>query len=540
MLRRPAGEYSGYRDSGIRLREPLLPSLERTTHDRTRPTADALHAFDKAHLVMLTEQGLVDREAGAQMLAMLREIDQPEPSDHDHHHHDHQDHDHHHHDARGAGGKHAGERRMIRQLGPAVGGQLHLGRSSGDLGAVARRLTIRTAAIAQLDALLRLRRSALQLAHRHVATVMPGSTHFQHAQPTTLGHWASMWNQVFARDFERTIALLARVNASPAGAAIMTGSEFPLDRERTAQLLGFDRLLTNTLDAVQSTDDLFEAASVVAITGADLTRLAADLQLFFSTELRYIDVPDRYCGTSSIMPQKRNPAWMGEAKAAGGHTLGTLVSVLTMGNGPTGGPIQERNAAERVLFDTWETLTVRMEEGAELLRTVEADPERLAALAAAHWAAATDLAGAIVRERGLDWRSAHQIVGVLVRRCEEQGLAPAAVTTELLDEAAVLYMDEPLGLDQHVIDAALDPAACVSRRTGIGGPAPATHLAQLEEDLVVLDQDQRRLDEVKARLATAARALESAIDRLLGAPYRSNRAPITVGQSPGYASTCCG
>ena len=182
-----------------------------------------------------------------------------------------------------------------------------------------------------------------------------------------------MWNQVFGRDFDRTMALLDRVNASPAGAAIMTGSEFPLDRERTAQLLGFDRLLTNTLDAVQSTDDLFEAASVVAITGADLTRLAADLQLFFSTELRYVDVPDRYCGTSSIMPQKRNPAWMGEAKAAGGNTVGTLVSVLTMGNGPTGGPIQERNAAERVLFDTWKTLTVRLEEGAELLRAVIPD-----------------------------------------------------------------------------------------------------------------------------------------------------------------------
>ncbi len=550
MLRRPAAEYAGYRDSGIRLTEPLLPSLDRTTAERTRPTAAALHAFDKAHLVMLVEEGLVDRAAGAQMLALLRQVDRPEQTgdtghvhtgDHGHVHTG--DHGHGVEDggvARGAGGKHAGERRMIRELGHDVGGQLHLGRSSGDLGAVARRLTIRSAAIAQLEALLKLRRAALDLGQRHVGTVMPGSTHLQHGQPTTFGHWATMWNQVFGRDFDRTLALLDRVNASPAGAAIMTGSDFPLDRARTAQLLGFDGVLTNTLDAVQSTDDLFEAACVVAIAGADLARLGADLQLFFSTELGYVDVPDRYCGTSSIMPQKRNPAWMGEAKALGGQTLSTLVAAIAMGNGPTGVPIQERNAAERIVFETWETLTQRIHEGADLLRAVVPDVDRLARLAGEHWAAASDLAGAMVRARGLDWRRAHQIVAVLVRRCEEQGVAPAAVTPEHVDEAAVLYMDEPLGLDQALIDDALDPGACVRRRTGIGGPAPETHLAQIAEDSVVLDEDQRRLDALKARLATAARELESSIDRLLGVPYRSQRPPLAVGQSPGHASTCCG
>jgi argininosuccinate lyase len=370
---------------------------------------------------------------------------------------------------------------------------------------------------------------------------MPGATHMQHAQPTTLGHWAAMWDQVFGRDFDRTLALLQRVNASPAGAAIMTGSDFPVDRERTAQLLGFDRVLTNTLDAVQSTDDLFEAAAVAAITGADIARLAADLQLFFSTELRYVDVPDRYCGTSSIMPQKRNPAWMGAAKAAGGQALSTLVAALAMGNnGPTGAPIQERNAAERILHDTWATLTVRLREGAELLRAVVPDVDRLAALTAQHWAAASDLAGVIVRERALDWRSAHQVVGVVVRLCEERDVAPRAVTTALVDEAAVLYMNEALGLDQTAIDEALDPAACVRRRTGIGGPAPERHLAQLDQDAIALDHDQRRVDEIKAQLAAAARGLESAIDRILDVRYRSDRAPLTVGQSPGHASTCCG
>jgi len=334
--------------------------------------------------------------------------------------------------------------------------------------------------------------------------------------------------------------MVHRVNGSPAGAAIMTGSDFPLNRERTARLLGFDRVLTHTLDAVQSMDDLFEAASVVAITAADLERLGSDLQLFFSSEFGYLEVPDRYCGTSSIMTQKRNPAWMGQAKGVGGEALGALVAALAMANGPTGVPIEERNMAEPILFRAWETLTVRMQEGADLLRAVVPDADRLAELTGRHWAAATDLAGTIVRERSLDWRSAHQIVGVVVRLCEERGIPPSALTADVLDEASTRYMDQPLRLDEAVIADALDPRACVGRRTGIGGPAPDTHLAQIAEDLVLLDQDQRRLDALKGRLAGAAQELESAIDRILGVPFRSDRAPLTVGQSPGFASTCCG
>jgi argininosuccinate lyase len=518
MLKRPAEEYDGYRDAGIRLSEPLLPSLEKHGAGDVPAVRDGIRAFDKAHLVMLVEEGLVDRPAGNQMLAALRHLE--------------------HHDAEG--GKHAGERQMIRQFGQDVGGQLHLGRSSGDLGAVSRRLAIRSTAIAQMEALLKIRRASLDVGRKHVDTVMPGSTHLQHGQPTTFGHWSTMWNQVFGRDFDRSLSLVHRVNGSPAGAAIMTGSDFPLDRERTARLLGFDHVLPHTLDAVQSTDDLFDAAAVVAITAADLERVASDLQLFFSSEFGYLDVPDRYCGTSSIMMQKRNPAWMGRAKGVGGQALGALVAAVAMGNGPTGVPIEERNMAEPVLFGTWDALTARLDEGAELLRAVVPDVARLAELAGRHWAAATDLAGTIVRERDLDWRSAHQIVGVVVRLCEERRIAPSSLTPEILDEASTLYMDRPLGLEQAQIDEALDPRACIARRTGIGGPSPETHLAQIAEDLIMLDQDQRRLDALKARLAAAARELESAIDTILGVPFRSDRAPITVGQSPGFASTCCG
>jgi argininosuccinate lyase len=524
MLKRPADEYSGYRDAGVRLNEPVLPSLESHTNENVAATLDAIHAFDKAHLVMLIEEGLVDADAGVAMLQALRDIDQGDGSARAH----------------AGGGKHSGERHMIRTFGQEIGGQLHLGRSSGDLGAVARRLTIRAIALEQVDALLRLRRASLEVGHKYADTIMPASTHLQHGQPTTFGHWATMWNQVFARDVSRTLALVHRVNLSPAGAAIMTGSDFPLNRERTARLLGFEGVLQHTYDAVQSTDDLFEAASVFAITGANLHRLAADLQLMFSTECSFVDVPDRFCGTSSIMMQKRNPSWMGQAKGAGGQALSTLVAALTMGNGPTGVPIEERNMGERLVFSSAALLTSRLREGVDLLRAVEPNAARMLQATNANWACATDLAGALVRERGLDWRSAHQVVGVLVRLCTERDVAPMHVTPELLDEAAQLYMGEPVLLARETITDALDPQACVARRTGVGGPAPATNRAQIRQDHVSIDEDQRALDNVKGSLAVAARELESAIDSILGVAYRSQRPHLVVGQSPGHAHTCCG
>ncbi len=297
-------------------------------------------------------------------------------------------------------------------------------------------------------------------------------------------------------------------NASPAGAAIMTGSEFPLDRERTAELLGFDRLLTNTLDAVQSTDDLFEAASVVAITGADLTRLAADLQLFFSTELRYVDVPDRYCGTSSIMPQKRNPAWMGEAKAAGGNTVGTLVSVLTMGNGPTGGPIQERNAAERDPLRHVED--AHRSPGGGHRAPSRCDPRRRSArrgrpprtgwrrrISPARSSESGASTGAAPTRSSASWCGGARSKESLQRPSRPRSWTkhPSSTWTSRSASASRSSMSR------------LDPVACVSRRTGVGGPAAPTHLAQLDEDVIELDQDQRRLDEVKAKVATAARGV---------------------------------
>src|SRR5690606_20510899 len=150
---------------------------------------------------------------------------------------------------------------------------------------------------------------------------MPGYTHGQHAQPTTLGHWAAMMERSFARDVARLHSLWERLNLSPAGAAIMTGSDFALDRERTSELLGFDRPLQNTMDAILSHDLEMEIASVYAVCGATLARVADDLFLWSTTEFAFVEIPDRFCGTSSIMPQKKNPDALEDIKSVAGRAL---------------------------------------------------------------------------------------------------------------------------------------------------------------------------------------------------------------------------
>ncbi len=243
MRQQKQEEYRGFRTAGIRLTEELVPSLVSHRSDLIQPRLYTIHMFDKAHVTMLTEEGLIPRSAGVAMLHALRKmeaqgVDQVR--------------------LRVQGGMHSGEQHLIRELGEAVGGWIHLGRSSGDLGEVAARLYMRDRLLEVMDRLAALRRILLDLAREHLNTVMPGFTHAQHAQPTTWGHMLLSWVSVLERDFDRLHSAFGRVNSSPAGGAILTGSDFNLNRHRAAELLGFSSVEKNTFDAVLSHDNYFE------------------------------------------------------------------------------------------------------------------------------------------------------------------------------------------------------------------------------------------------------------------------------------------
>src|SRR5581483_5172605 len=337
MLKQKSSDYRGYRNPGIRLREDMLPQLKKLYGEHTREMLPAVHAFDKAHTVMLVEERLLDAKAGAAVLRALRKME-----------------------SEGVakvrmevgGGLHSGEHYVIRQLGEEIGGQFHLARSSGDLSSVAINVLQRERLLKVARAVNALRRVLVELAPAHTDTIMPGYSFGQHAQPMTLAHLWLSWAATLARDFERLHGAYRRVNVSPAGAAIMVGSNFIVNRERTAELLGFDGVHENCADAILelNADDSLETPAAIAVLYHSLAKWADDLIQWSTTEYKFVDIPDRYCNTSSIMMQKKNVIGPAEVKGASAEALGCFVTSYHALKGTTGLPITERYYALEMLW----------------------------------------------------------------------------------------------------------------------------------------------------------------------------------------------
>ncbi|MBI4524696.1 MAG: argininosuccinate lyase [Deltaproteobacteria bacterium] len=501
MPKQRSEEYRGFRTAGIRLTEELLPTIVSHRTDKVLAALYAVHAFDKAHLVMLTEEALIPRRDGVAMLRALRDMERDgiEQTRLKH-----------------GGGIHSAENYLIHRLGEEVGGRIHLGRSSGDLNQTYQHTGQRDRLLEVMDEVNGLRSAVLPVAQAHLESIMPGYTHGQHGQPISLGFYLAMWAAVLERDFERLLQAYRRVNVSPTGAAIMTGSNFRLNRERTAELLGFDRPASNALDVIHSHDRLLESFCVLAILNSDLGRWAEDLVTWSTSEFAMADFPDRFCGTSSIMMQKKNPYAFEFAKGQGANAVGEMVKAFIVEKGPTGWAIQDRTYAVEGLWRVF-TDTVRdLRWFREILPEIRWNTELMRERAGRYWAQATDVAGALVAEKSLPWRTTHQIVGILVRLSYERGFTPAETTPALLDEAAIEYMGEPVGLSSEALRRALDPANFVASRTLIGGAAPGEVRRQLAESRARLGVDEKEAAAARQNIQQAAKKLEAAIDALVG------------------------
>ena len=497
MRRQPHTEYSGPRSPGIRMTEPLISGTGSPYDVVDSASLGTYHMFDKAHLVMQAEEGTMPRQDAVDMLVALRDMEQT-----------------------GVdvvrrevgGGMHSGEQYLIRLLGYDVGGRIHLGRSTGDLSGVCRRVLQRNKLLDLARGLNALRATVLQVAELNLDVIMPGYTSSQHAQPITLGHQLMAWASILERHFQRVSMAYPRVNQSPAGAGVMTGSNFPMNRHRTSELLGFDGVIKNTFDAILSHDETLETMMVAASVNLSLSKWANDINFWFTAEAGYVDIPDRFCGTSSIMMQKRNPSILSNIRAASAETIGGLVTTFTGDDTLTGEFTAEDLTPVLRGLD-------RAAQGLgwlnQLLPALEIRRDRMREMAGAHWAQATDVAAALVKEKGLPWRTAHQIVGIVVRLSYERGIPPESVTAELLDEAATGYIGEPAGLSREALQKALDPVNLVNGRTLYGGPAPEECLRRLPEYHAQLQTDQSWVAETESRVREAEGKLERAIDALV-------------------------
>ncbi len=318
------------------------------------------------------------------------------------------------------------ERRLTALAGGA-GKRLHTARSRNDQVATDVRLWLRDEIDAILGLLVRLQRALVDAAERHAATVMPGYTHLQVAQPVTFGHHLLAYFEMFERDRARFKDCRGRVNVLPLGAAALAGTTFPIDRERVARELGFASVARNSLDAVSDRDFAIEFCAAASLVMVHLSRLCEELILWMNPRFGFITLPDRFCTGSSIMPQKKNPDVPELARGKCGRVVGHLMALLMLMKSQPLAYNRDNQEDKEPLFDTADTLRDTLAIFAELVPGIAPRPDAMRAAALQGHATATDLADYLVK-KGLPFRDAHEAVAKAVRFADEAGRDLAGLT----------------------------------------------------------------------------------------------------------------
>ncbi|MBK1780492.1 argininosuccinate lyase [Advenella sp. WQ 585] len=355
------------------------------------------------------------------------------------------------------------EKRLVELIGDA-GKRLHTGRSRNDQVATDIRLWLREEIDVSAQLLVQLRHALATVALEHHNTIMPGFTHLQVAQPVTFGHHLLAYAEMFARDAQRLQDCRKRVNQLPLGAAALAGTSYPIDRERVARTLAFDGVCRNSLDAVSDRDFAIEFCAAVSLVMTHISRLSEELILWMSPRVGFIELADRFCTGSSIMPQKKNPDVPELARGKTGRVNGNLIALLTLMKGQPLAYNKDNQEDKEGLFDSADTLRDTLTIFADMVGGIKVKAENMRAAALQGFSTATDLADYMVK-KGLPFRDAHEAVALAVRKCEESGCDLADLSLEQLQEFNA-------SIEEDVFEV-LTLEGSVSSRNHIGGTAPA-------------------------------------------------------------------
>lgn len=354
------------------------------------------------------------------------------------------------------------EKALTDKIG-VIGKKLHTGRSRNDQIATDIRLYLREEIDFLSSELTRLQQALIELARKEADTIMPGFTHLQTAQPVTFGHHLLAWNEMLQRDYERMQDCRKRVNVSPLGAAALAGTTYPINRERTAELLGFDKPTENSLDSVSDRDFGIEFTHVGALIMMHLSRMSEELVLWTSAQFNFIDMPDRFCTGSSIMPQKKNPDVPELVRGKSGRVYGHLISLLTLMKSQPLAYNKDNQEDKEPLFDTVDTLAGSLRAFADMVPHIQSKKDSMREAAALGYSTATDLADYLVK-KGLPFRDAHEVVGESVAFGIKEGKDLAECSLAELQAFSALITDD-------VFDV-LTLEGSVAARDHFGGTAP--------------------------------------------------------------------
>jgi argininosuccinate lyase len=404
------------------------------------------------------------------------------------------------------------ERLIDQACGPDVAGRLHTARSRNDLAMTMYRMRQREFIAALACAALDLREALIAIAERHKESVYGAHTHTQPAQPTTIAHYLLAIIEQLERDSVRLAAAYDATNHNPLGACAITGTGFPIDRDRTSELLGFSGPTGNTYGSIATIDYLLESVSATSVLIVGLGRVIQDLLLWCTIEFGYLRLSDGFVQGSSIMPQKRNPVALEHARAIGSKAVGQAQAIITtVHNTPFGDIVDTEDDLQPLVASMFRDATRTVTLVGAAMRLSDFNVDKLAERAGVGGTTLTELADTLVRDHGLPFRSAHAIAALLLKARTED---PAAPMSGALSKASSAILGRALEYTEHDLQRIMSPKHFVEVRKTHGGPAPSETGRAIAESAKLMQRDRdgwsarrARLNQAETSLAARARAL---------------------------------
>ena len=456
---------------------------------------EAVIKINQAHVTMLTEQNIINTKTGAKLLAALAELDPKMKLD------------------KSLEDVHlAVEEQVNKKVDKETGGNLHIAKSRNDQVATAIRMALRTSLLELMNLLVKLQDSLIELAEKHTKTLVPSYTHLHPAQPITFAHLLISYVDALERSLKRLEETIPRVNVCPMGAGAIATTSFPINRERTAELLGFSKVLENSIDAVGSRDFVLETSANLTLLAIDISRIVEDFIVWSSPDFGIIDLPESFAFTSSIMPQKKNPDVLEVIRARMSQILGNFVaSATTMKALPSGYNLDLQELTPK-LWESIETVAASVNMLSELAKNLNVN-KNVFSKQILNYSTTTELANLLVKKHNVPFRTSHKIVGAVVKTLLDKKMALSNLTPELLNKTAKKSAGITISVKLTDIKDSIDPQKFVDSHKTMGGPAPAEVNRMLKNRKQLTSQSKTSLKEQKSRLKEADLQLKSVVQR---------------------------
>ena len=455
------------------------------------------HVIDinRAHTIMLMKQGIISSQDCVEILKALKKLDKPKKNRYLEDIHVYV------------------EEAVIKRTKGQAGENLHIAKSRNDQVATAIRMGLREELINLMKAIIDFQAELLSKAKKHVQTITCGYTHLRPAQPITFAHYLLYHFDVFQRHVERLVECYSRVNICPMGAAALATTSFPINREMVAELLGFADVLENSIDAVSSRDFVMETLATLAMIAIDISRLAEDLIIWSAPEFNLIEIPDEFCSTSSIMPQKKNPDVLEVIRARMSHVIGNFTTcALILKSLPSSYNLDFQEVTPKL----WESC-VKVKDALGILSKLAVACRPVQDLENPNLASSTftELVRVLFQKYNVPFRTAHKIVGSLARKIVQNKINPKNVKAEMLRKVAEEVSGLSLAVAEDDVKTSVDVANFVKTHNIRGGPAPMEVKRMIDSRRKMLAKTRRLVTKMSISVGNAIKNLDDLVEKLI-------------------------